>query len=142
MQTGERMARSEEMAEQAMAIEIAGEDADAPPSERAALVPVGASHRVELAAQDPVVHGDVGVGVGAAEETKERIVVGQVLQRAELQFTERDMGAVQVDRRHPGGVGGQIGEHVASAGGDSDHFVARTDVEGFHVHDRIFPDLG
>ncbi len=79
VQPGERVARAEEMAKQAVAIEVAGEDADAPPSERAPLVPVGAGRGIELRAQDAVVHADVGAGVGAAEEAEERVVVGQVL---------------------------------------------------------------
>ena len=97
MQAGERVARAEEMAEQAVAIEVAGEDADAPPAERPALVPIGARRRVELCAQPLIVDADVGAGVGATEEAEEGVVVGQVLQRADLELAERDMRAVEVD---------------------------------------------
>ena len=81
VQPGERMARPEEMAEQAVAVEVAGEHADAPPSERAALVPVGAGGRVELQPQGPVVDADIGARVGKAEEAEERVVIGQVFER-------------------------------------------------------------
>ena len=37
-----RVARAEEMPEQAVAIEVAGEGANAPATERMALVPIGA----------------------------------------------------------------------------------------------------
>ncbi len=135
------MARAEEMAEQAVAVEVAGEDADAPAAERPALVPIGARRRVEPGAQALVVDADVGASVGAAEEAEECLVVGQVLQRADLQLAERDMSAVEVDRGDASGIGGQVGEHVAAARSDGDDLVPRTDLERLHVDDRVFPDL-
>ena len=136
------MAGAEDMAEQAMMIEIVGEDADAAPAERGAPVPIGARSGIELDAQPPVIDGDVGARVGAAEEAEEGLVVGQVLQRAELEPSERDMRPVEVDRGDPGRIGGEVGEDVAAARGDGDHLMPRPDVERGHVDDRVLPDLG
>ena len=88
-----------------------------------------------------VVYADVGAAVGAAEEPEERLIVGQILQRADLELSERDMRAVEVDRRDAGGIGGKIGEHVAPARGDGDDVVPGRDLERLHVDDRILPDL-
>ena len=52
------------------------------------------------------------------------------------------MRAVEVDGGDAGRIGGQVGKHVAAAGGDRDHLMARADVERLHVDDRILPDLG
>ena len=71
VQTDERMARSEEIPRQAMAIEIACEDADAATAERATLVPIGARRGIEFGAQAPIVDVEIRAGVGAAEEAEE-----------------------------------------------------------------------
>ena len=135
------MAGAEEVAEQAVAVEIAGEQADAPAAERRPLVPVGARVGIELGAQPLVIGGDVGARVGAAEEAEEGLVVGQVLQRADLEPAERDMRAVEIDRGDAGRIGDQIGQHVAAARGDRDDLMSRADVERLHVDDRVLPDL-
>ena len=123
-------------------IEIAGEHADAAAAKRRPLVPIGARGRIELRPQPPVVGGDVGARVGAAEEAEEGLVVRQVLSRADLEPPERDMRSVEVDRGDAGRIGGQVGEHVAAARGDGDHLMPRPDVERGHVDDRVLPDLG
>ena len=97
MQARQGVACAEEMSEDAVAVDVAREDADAPAAERPALVPIGARRRIELGAQSALVDADVGPGVRAAEEAKEGFVVGQMLQRADLQSTERDMRAVEID---------------------------------------------
>ena len=79
MQARKRVAGAEDMPEQAVTIEIAGEKADAAAAERRPLVPVGARGRIELCAQPPVIGGDVGARVGAAEEAEEGLIVRQVL---------------------------------------------------------------
>src|SRR5262249_47544334 len=115
MQPHERMAGAEDMPEEAVAVEIAGEQGDAPPAERRSLVPIGARRGVELAAQPLVISLDVGARVSAAEEAKEGLVVGQVLKRADLEPAERDMRAIEVGRGDAGRVGGQIRQHVTAA---------------------------
>ena len=142
MQARERMARAKETPEHAVAIEIAGEKADAAMAERGALVPIRAGGRIELGPQTAVVSGDIGARVGAAEEAEEALVVGQVLSRANLEPAERDMRPVEIDGGHARGIRGEVGEHVAPAGGDRDHLVPRADVERLHVDHRILPDLG
>ena len=106
MQARERVTGAEDVAEQAVMVEIVGEDADAAAAERRPLVPIGAARGIELWPQPAVVGGDVGARVGAAEEAEEGLVVGQVLSRADLEPPERDMGAVEVD----GGDAGRIGQ--------------------------------
>ncbi len=142
MQARERMAGAEDMAEHAVAVEIAGEEADAAAPERRSLLPIGARRRIELGPQPPVVDGDVGARVGAAEEAEEGLVVGQVLRRADLEPSERDMRPVEVNGGDAGRVGDEVGEHVAAARGDGDHLMPRPDLERRHVDDRVLPDLG
>ena len=132
---------AEDMPEQAVVVEIVGEEADAAPPERGALVPVGARGGVELCPQPAVVSGDIGAHIGAAEEAEEALVVRQVLRGADLEPAERDMRPVEVDRGDAGRIGGEVGEHVATAGGDRDHLMPRADAERLHVDDRVFPDL-
>jgi hypothetical protein len=123
-------------------IEIVSEDANATATERCSLIPVGARGRVELCAQATIVGGDIGTRVGAAEKAKEAVVVRQVLRRTDLEPTERDMRPIEVDRGDAGGIRGQVGKDVATARGDRDHLMSRTDIERLHVDDRILPDLG
>ena len=85
MQARQRVPGAEEAPKQAVAVEIAGEKVDAPAAERRSLVPVGARGRVERAAQPLVIDRDVGARVGAAEEAEEGLIVGQVLERADLE---------------------------------------------------------
>ena len=81
MQARERMAGAEDMPEEAVAVEIAGEEANAAATERRPLVPVGARDGVELRPQPAVIGGDIGARVGAAEEAEEAFVVWQILER-------------------------------------------------------------
>ena len=142
VQARERVTCPEEAPEQAVAVEVAREQGDAPAAERRSLVPVGARGRVEPAAQPLVIGRHVGARVGAAEEAEEGLVVGQVLERADLELAERDMRPVEVDRGDAGRIGGQIGQHVAAARGDGDDLMSGPDVERLHVDDRVLPDLG
>ncbi len=96
--SGERVTCSKEMPEQAVPIEIAGEDADTSTTERAALVPIGTRGGVELCAQALIIDAKVRARVGASEETEESLIVGEILQRVDLELSERDMRAVEVDR--------------------------------------------
>ena len=141
MQARERVAGAEDMPEQAVMIEIAGEEADATAAERRPLVPVSARGRIELCAQPTIVGGDVGARIGAAEEAEEAVVVRQILSRADLEPAERDMRPVEVDRGDARRIGGQVGKHIAAARGDRDHLMSGADVERLHVDDRILPDL-
>ncbi len=141
MQARERMACAKKAPEHAMAIEIAGEKADAAVAERRPLIPIGARGGVELYAQPTVIGGDVGPRVCAAEEAEEALVVGQVLSRTNFEPAERYMRPVEVDRGDAGGISRQIREHVAPAGGNCNHLKPRADVERLHVDDRILPDL-
>ncbi len=141
MQAGERVARPEEMPEQAVAVEIAGEYADAAAAEHTTPVPVGARGGVEAGAQPLVVDVQVCAGVGTAEEAEERMIVRQMPERTDLELAERHMRSVEIDRGDAHWIGGEIGEHVAPARGYGDDLVARPDLERLHIDDRIFPNL-
>ena len=141
MQARQRMAGADNMPKQAVVVEIVSEDADAAATERGSLVPISARGRVELRAQATIVSGDVGARIRAAEKAKETVVIRQVLSRADLEPTERNMRPVEVDRGDAGRIGGQVGEYIAAARGDRDHLMAGADVQRLHVDDRILPDL-
>ena len=61
------------MAEQAEAVDVAGEEVDAAAGRKRASVPIGAARRVEPPAQLQIVGGDVGARIGVGEEASERI---------------------------------------------------------------------
>ena len=141
MQSRQGVARAKAMSQDAMAIDVAREDADAAAAERPALVPISARRRIQLGAQPLLVEADVGPRVRPAEEAKEGLVVGEILQRADLESSERDMRAVEINGGDARRIGRQIREHVASARGDRDHLAVGADLERLHVDDRVFPDL-
>ena len=97
------MAGAEEAAKQAVAVEIAGEQVDAPAAEPRPLVPIGARGRVERAAQPLVINCNVGARIGATEEAEEGLVVGQVQKRADLELAERDMPPLRSTAVTPAG---------------------------------------
>ena len=73
--TGNGMADADEAAEHAMAVGIAGEDRDPPaaPLLQAAALPIVAARRIEIGRDQPLVGGDIGLGVGGAKEAVERL---------------------------------------------------------------------
>ena len=141
VQPRQRVAGGDEMAEQTEAVDVAGEEVDAAAVRKRAAVPIGAARRVEATAQLRIVGGDVGARIGVAEEAAERFVIRQMLEGAELEPAERDMGAVEIDGDDLGRVGGQIGEGVAAARGDGRDAIARAEAQRLEIDDRVFPDL-
>ena len=141
MQARERVSRAQEAPEQAVSVEIAGEELDAAAQADRARVPIGAGDGIEALAKNGVVGLHVGARIGAAEEPQERFVVGQMPQRGQFETAEGDMRAVEVDGDDFGGVGGQIGKRVAPARGDGDDAVLWADFERFEIDDRVFPYL-
>ena len=135
------MAGADEIAEQAIAVEVAREGLDAATPKGAAAVPIGGAGRVEMRQGRSGGSGDIAAAGGVAEERQEACMVGQVLQCGELEATERDMRPVEVDRADPGRPRREIGERVAAAGRDRDDVVPRLDRQRLHVDDRVFPDL-
>jgi len=79
--------------------------------------------------------------IGFAEKAEEIRMVVEPLRRQRLQPVERDMRRVEIDRRDLLRIGAQIGQSIAAAAGDGDDMMARPDLQRFHVHDRVFPDL-
>ena len=51
------------------------------------------------------------------------------------------MRAVQVDGEDLGRIGGEVGEHVAAAGGDRDDPRARLQLQRLQIDVGVFPDL-
>jgi hypothetical protein len=136
------MRRADEVAEQAVAVEVAREDRDAPTSEEAAAsLPVAPRVVVDLVAQEAAVGGDVGLLVGGAEEAEEGVPARQVLRGRELQARQRHVGMVEVDGDDRGRIGGQVGERVAAARRDGDHAGAGRQLERLQVDVGILPDL-
>jgi len=76
------------------------------------------------------------------EETVKAFVIGKMPDRRDLQPPQRYVGVVEIDRGHAFGVGGKIGQCVATAAGNAHHAAVGLDGEAFHVDHRVFPDLG
>ena len=79
--------------------------------------------------------------VGMAEEAEERVMVGQMIERLQLQFGQRDMVRIEIDRDDALGSRREIIEDVASARRDGDQPVMRLEFQRVEVDRRIFPDL-
>ena len=135
------MRGADEVAEQAVMVEVAREQGDAPAAEDVAAFPIGARLGVDLIAQEAAVGGEICFFVGRAEEAVEGVVGRQQARRGELQLRQRHVRAVQVDGDDLLRVGGQVGEHVAAARGDGDHARMRLQRQRPHVDVRVFPDL-
>ncbi len=133
---------TDEAAEQAVAIDVAGEDGDAPPRKRPPLFPIGACLRVEPVAQEAVVEAGVRLLVGVTEEAEEGFVAREMLDGRELQAQERHMRRVEIDRRDGRRGGREITHDVAAAGRDGHDPLAGTEFQGCDVDLGIFPDLG
>jgi hypothetical protein len=138
---GEEVPGADEAAEQAVAIEIAGEELDPALACEVAPLPIGAADGVEPRRDQPVIGLDIGLGLRLPEEAAEDRMIVDFAQGRELQMPERDMGAVEVDRADLRRIGGEIGQDVAGARGDRDEMVAGLQRQCLHVDDRILPDL-
>ena len=138
---GEEMSGADEAAEQAVAVEIAGEDLDPASAGEVASLPIGAADCVEPRRDQAVIGRYVVLRLRLPEEAAEDRVVVDLRQRRELEMAEGDMGAVEVDRADPRGIGCEIGQDVAGARGDRDEMVAGLQRQRLHVDDRVLPDL-
>ena len=76
------------------------------------------------------------------EEAAEQVVIGQRVDRGDLQAAQRDVRPVEVDCGDRGGVCGEIAQRVAAAAGDAENAAVFVDLEPFHVDHRVFPNLG
>ncbi len=124
-----------------MAIDVALEERDAAPPEKIPSLPVVARFGVEGTADEAPVGGKVGVRIRFAEEPVERAIRGELADRGELELRQRHMRPVQVDRKDFGRVGGQVGEHVAAAGGDRRDPFAGLQLQGLQIDLWVFPYL-
>ena len=141
VESRQQVAHADAAAEQPVAIEVARERFDPTPARDGAPLPIAARAEIEMRPDVLPVGGQVAAAVGRAEEAEERVVVGQVAQRAQLQPNERDMRAVEVDRRDAGRIGHQVVEDIAAAGADRQHVIGRADLHGLEVDRGILPDL-
>jgi hypothetical protein len=124
-----------------MPVEIIREGRDAPPAIQPARFPIGARDGIEMRLDAGIVGGHIVARSGGAEEAQKRLVIGQMAQRRELQSTERDMRAVEVDGADAGRVRREIRQDVAATRRDRDQMIVGAHVERRHVDDRILPDL-
>src|SRR5215472_1124558 len=136
------MQEADEAAEEAAAIETAvREQAEAPFAERRAAFPEGARLVVEVRLK-VVAISVPGAGIDAvAEEAIEGAVIRQVLRRRQLESRQCEMCGVEVDGDDLRGIGEEIIEHVATAGGDRQHAARGLEAERFEVDAWILPDL-
>ena len=129
------------MPEEAMMVDVAGEERDAPPAEEVPAFPVRPARLIEVRLQESLIGGDIGPVVGLAEEAEEICVTRKMARSRKLQPGQCHVSAVEVDRHHFAGACRQIGKHVAAAGGDRHHPATRGQREGRHVNVGVFPDL-
>lgn len=136
------MRDADEAAEQALAVDAAGEVADPPPAGGIAAFPVAPAFRVEVGRDQAVVDFAVLVVVRLGDEAAEALVGRQVADRRRLQPAERDVGAIEVHRDDRSRVRHEVGQGVAPAAGNADDAAVALDRQAFHVHHRVFPYLG
>jgi hypothetical protein len=139
--TCHHMGGANESAEQAVTIEAALEHVDAAHAAPRAAVPVFPGGVVKMRANVVFVCRNIAAQIGVAEHVVEGSVAGEVLCCGKLQFVQRDMGAIEVERGDTCRIGGQIAHDIAAARSDRDDVVVRLDCQRFHVDDRIFPYL-
>ena len=141
MQAGEQMACGDEAAEQAGAINVAAEDADASAAGHAAAVPVVARGGVELRREEEIEGLDVGRRALGCQEADDILVARQVAEGRELEAVQRDVVRVEIDDVDLARAGRQVSQHVAAAGADGDDPMLWAKLHRLHVDDRILPDL-
>ena len=138
-----KMAEADAIAQQAMMIEVPGEQRDplSSPSSQVPAFPVSPALRIKLIPQEAFVGLDIGLFVCLTEEPVEDVVGWKALRREQLEAPQRHVSPVQVHCRDFSRIGGEIGHDVAAARRYGHHAGTRTQVEGLHVHFGIFPDL-
>jgi len=137
----DRVQDSDEAAEQAVAIKIAGEHIDAPTVQRHAPLPVAPRLRIEPLRQKIVEDAAVRFAFRDAEKTEEGIVIGEMFERLKLQAGQRDMVGIEIDRDDALRSRGEIVQNIAPARCDGDQPVLRSEPQRFEVDDRVFPNL-
>ena len=76
-----------------------------------------------------------------AEEAVERLVIGQVPGGGELEAVERDMRAVDIDRRDMLWPRREIAQHVAAARSDGDDAARAVERKCLKIDRGVLPDL-
>jgi hypothetical protein len=85
---------------------------------------------------------DVRLVVGRAEKAVESLPRRQPGGGDQFQAIQRHVGAAEIDGSDARGIGGQVGEHVATARGDGHHVRIRPKRQCLEIDLGIFPDLG
>ncbi len=99
VESGDEMAGADEIAEKAGVVEIIGEAPDpALAAQPVAAIPIAGGRRIEMRENVLPEGGDIGPGIGGAEEAVERVIVRQITGGGELQPIEGDMRGIDVDR--------------------------------------------
>ena len=144
MQPPEPMAQADEAAQQAVAIEVLGEIADAAAARaRRGRPNRRGSPRRGAGAAESAIDVDVGRLVGPPEEVVEgargRAGAGRAAILSLFSATWCRLRSTAVMR---GRIGGEIAHDVAAARGDGDQPVVGSERQRLHVDLGVFPDLG
>ena len=107
-----------------------------------AFFPITPRLGIEIVAQEGFVELDILRAVGIAEKAAEMLIARQAPRGLAFQLVERDMGRIEVERGDAPGIRRQIRHHIATPRRDRDDMLAGFDRHRFHVHFRVFPDLG
>ncbi len=90
------MAHADKDAQKAVAIEIAREYRNALATTPFALFPICATFPVEMRTDETLISGEIGLVIRFAIEAIEAGIIWQMLQGAQFQTVEGNMGAVEV----------------------------------------------
>ena len=142
VQLGKNVGEADEIAQQSLFVDAFGEVRNPLAPAQVALFPIGAAERIEVRGDHGFVDRAVFLVIGMREKAVKAFVIGQVLDRGNLELAQGDMRLVEINRGHAFGIGGEVGQRVAAAAGDAHHPAIGLNVEPFHVDHRVFPDLG
>src|ERR1700682_3730273 len=136
------MGKADEAAEHAVAIEAVGEISVPRTPDAVALVPIGARIGVEHQPQPLAIKLGIGARRGLAEELPEFRIAREGTQPRELELEKRQMSLIEIDGVDLRRLRGEIGQRVASTGGNGDDGRSDRQPQRCEVSFGILPDLG
>ena len=138
----QQMGKADEAAEHAVTVKAVGEIGMPRPPDDVELVPIGARLRGPAPAAADRDRGRIGDRGGLAEKLPEFGVAGKSTKPRELELQQRQMRLVEIDRVDLGRSRREIGQRIASAGGDGDDGRSDRQTKCGEIGFRIFPYLG
>ena len=103
-----QMRRADESAQQPALVYAPGKTIYPPPPGQIAAFPIAPRRFVKVRADIAAIGGDVGARIGLSEEAVECGVIGQMAGGGDLQFAQRDMRGVEIDRDDLRGISGKV----------------------------------